>query len=393
MAAEDGTFESVDWTEVAVDRPTLPAGAAPLLPFLALAALFVYDLAVAPTWLVNVDLLGQDLRWDPARMDWLVCLSTLVFVVTVVAPLVRNPRLAREAWHGLRDDRLAVASLVYLVGFVLVGALGPTLLGEAPIRPALEFQPPVWGQVESTAVLECVGRTSGDGAVCHGSWRYPLGTDNLGRNMVHRLVAGLQVSLVMALVASMLMVPLAVFVGTVAGYVGGTVDDALMRYVEIQQTVPAVLVYLVLVYLLTRSLFLIVVVFGLLSWGGIARIVRSEVHQRKHESYVRAARAAGAGRLTVVRRHLLPNVSNTVLTAVTIQVPTLLLAEAGLAYLGIGERYSQSLGQLVRLGIVDFQFTRFPWVATEAAVALALTAVAFNLLGDALRTALDPRDG
>jgi peptide/nickel transport system permease protein len=181
-------------------------------------------------------------------------------------------------------------------------------------------------------------------------------------------------------------------VGTLAGYLGGTVDDLLMRYVDIQQTVPAILVYLVGVYLLRRSLFLVVLVFGLLSWGGIARVVRSEVKQRKRESYVRAARAAGASRLGVVRDHVLPNVSNTVLTAVTIQVPTLLLAEASLGYLGLGERYSKSLGQLVRLGTTEFDFTQVPWVATEAALALALTAVAFNLFGDALRGALDPRD-
>jgi peptide/nickel transport system permease protein len=120
-------------------------------------------------------------------------------------------------------------------------------------------------------------------------------------------------------------------------------------------------------------------------------MVRSAVLQRKQEPYVAAARAAGARPLAVVRRHLLPNAANTVVTAVTIQIPTLILAEAALAYLGIGERYSRSFGQLMNVGLTELEFGRVPWVATEAAVALALIALAFNLLGDALRDAMDPR--
>ena len=394
MSREDATLEPIDWAEVRADRPTIPPGLWVLAPFLALVALFGSHYALVPDGepLVNRAVFGFRVTLDPTAFDWLVAFSVLVFLSVVVLPLVRNRTLARAAWADLRSDRVALASFCYLVAFVLVGALGPALLGEPRIQPALEFQPPVYGTIESTAVLECVGPTSADGSVCHGSWRYPLGTDNLGRSMLHRLVQGLQVSLLMALVASMLMVPLAVTVGTVAGYVGGTVDEVLMRYVDLQQSLPAILVYLVAVYLLSRSLFLVVLVFGLLSWGGIARVVRSEVRQRKRESYVRAARAAGASRLAVVRDHVVPNVSNTVVTAVTIQIPTLLLAEASLGYLGLGERYSKSLGQLIRLGTTDFDFTQVPWIATEAAVALAVTAVAFNVFGDALRGALDPRE-
>lgn len=387
-------MEAIDWAEVQADRPTLPAGSATLAPFVALATLFAYHYAFVPSAdkLLNEAFLGFRIVLDPTGFDWLVALSVLLFCVLVVVPLVRDPSLAREAWGDIRADPLALASFWYLVAFAVVGALGPFLLGDPTIDPTLEFQPPVYTSVESTAVYECLGRTSADGSLCHGTWRYPLGTDNLGRNMLHRLVSGLQVSLLMALVASMLMVPIAITVGTLAGYLGGTVDDVLMRYVELQQTLPAILVYLVAVYLFERSLFLVVLVFGLLSWGGIARVVRSEVQQRRHASYVRAARAAGASRLAVVRDHVLPNVSNTVLTAVTIQVPTLLLAEASLGYLGVGERYSNSLGQLIRLGTTSFDFTRYPWIATTAALGLALTAVAFNLFGDALREALDPRD-
>jgi peptide/nickel transport system permease protein len=397
MATDERTFDRLDWAET---DPSRTPGATDLLAvslFAALAALFAYDYLAVPKGpdMLNEVVLGHRLRWDPAGFDWLVLLSLVVFVTVVVVPLATNRTLARRYWRRLRTDRLALASLAYLSAFVFLGTFGPALLGRPDIQPALEFQPPVLMRVESTALFECAGRVTSVGGTeyCYGSWQYPLGTDTLGRAMSTRLVQGMQVSLLMALVVSMLMVPIAALVGTLAGYLGGRVDDVLMRYVDVQQTVPAVLVYLVLVYLFTSSLFLIVLVFGLLSWGGLARMIRSEVLQRKQETYITAARAAGASRWGVVRHHLLPNASNTVVTAVTIQIPTLILAEAGLGYLGIGERYSRSFGQLIQVGLdpTSVDFAQYPWMATEAAVLLAVTALAFNVLGDALRDAMDPR--
>jgi peptide/nickel transport system permease protein len=393
---EDGpTFETVDWAEVESRR--VPPGRDLLVAggFLAVSALFAYDYLFGPVRgdLLNVGSPVGRVRWDPAGFDWLVLLSLCLLFAVVVVPLASDRSLARQYWRRLRRDRLALATLGFLAVVTALATVGPALFGKPSIDPAVRNNPPLFVTVDAAAVGECLGRTTGPATdpVCHGSLRAPLGTDNLGRLMSRRLMMGARVSLLMGLVASMLMVPVAAIVGTVAGYFGGRVDGLLMRYVDVQGTVPAVLVYLVLVYLFERSLFLVVLVFGLLSWGGLARTIRSAVIQRKQEPYVAAARAAGAGPLTVVRRHLLPNVSNTVVTAVTIQVPTLILAEAALAYLGIGERYSRSFGQLMAVGLDGLDFARVPWVATEAAVALALIALAFNVLGDALRDAMDPR--
>ena len=399
MAARDeadpATFETVDWDDIEPRR--LPSGHDLLVAggFLLVGGLFAYDHLFGPTRgdLVNVGVPGGRIRWDPAGFDWLVLLSLCILFAVVVVPLATDRALARRYWRGLRRDRFALAALVFLGVVTALATVGPLLFGRPHIDPAVRNNPPLFMTVDAAFVGECLGATTGPATdpICHGSPRYPLGTDNLGRSMFRRLVMGARVSLLMALVASMLMVPVAAVVGTVAGYLGGRVDSLLMRYVDVQQTVPAVLVYLILVYLFTRSLFLVVLVFGLLSWGGLARMVRSAVLQRKQEPYVAAARAAGARPLAVVRRHLLPNAANTVVTAVTIQIPTLILAEAALAYLGIGERYSRSFGQLMNVGLTELDFARVPWVATEAAVALALIALAFNLLGDALRDAMDPR--
>jgi peptide/nickel transport system permease protein len=389
------TFEDIDWTTVDPDRSPATRDLLAIGLFLALGALFAYDYLVASSraLLLNESVLGHRLRWEPTGFDWLVLLSLCLFLVAVVAPLATNRSLARRYWRRLRSDRLAVAALAYLGLATVLAVLGPVVLGEATVDAAPASQPPAFTTVDGRYVLDCVGPEVGTEALpkCQGTLQYPLGTDRFGQRMLPQLAAGLRVSLSMALVASMLMIPVATAVGTVAGYAGGRVDDLLMRYVDVQQTVPAVLVYLILVFLFSRSLFLIVLVFGLLSWGGVARMVRSEVLKRTAEPYVAAARAAGASHVAIVRRHLLPNVSNTVVTAVTIQIPTLILAEAALAFLGIGERYSNSLGQLIEVGLTDFQYV--PWIAMEAAIALALTALAFNVLGDALRDATQPDGG
>ena len=210
--------------------------------------------------------------------------------------------------------------------------------------------------------------------------------------MLTVVVAGMGVSLQVALISSMIIVPIATAVGTIAGYTGGLIDELLMRYVDIQQVVPAFLVYLILIFVLERSLFLIVLVFGLLSWGGVARLVRSETLQRREEGYVLAAENAGVGRLGILRRHLLPNVSSTIITATTHLIPLLILAEAAIAFLNLGPATLPSWGATIARGFESDYFLRTWWVWTIPLLFLTTTIVAFSVLGDALRDALDPRE-
>ena len=233
----------------------------------------------------------------------------------------------------------------------------------------------------------CAGEMTDAG--CLGTWANPLGTNYVGKSVLALLFVGFRVSLEVALVTSMLMLPIATLVGTFAGYTGGFVDDSITGYIDIQQTIPAFVAYIVLSYVFGRSLFLLILVFGLLSWGGAARLVRSEVVQRREAEFVTAARAAGADDRRIMRTHILPNVSNTVLTSVTRRIPMLILAEAAIAYLSLNDIMVISLGESIANGLNNFPTAW--WVSTELTLALALVVLSFSLLGDALRDVLDPR--
>jgi peptide/nickel transport system permease protein len=167
------------------------------------------------------------------------------------------------------------------------------------------------------------------------------------------------------------------------------VDEILMRYVDIQITFPTFFLYLLLVYLFGGSLFLMIVIFGFTGWGGIARIVRSEALQRREEEYVQASKNVGASTPWVIRRHLVPNVSNSVITAATLLIPSLILFEAALSFLQLGDPTIPSWGQLIAQGRGDLG--RAWWISTLPGLFLFFTILAFNFLGDALRDALDPR--
>jgi peptide/nickel transport system permease protein len=167
------------------------------------------------------------------------------------------------------------------------------------------------------------------------------------------------------------------------------VDEVLMRYVDIQLVFPSFLLYLLLIYLFGGSLFMFVVVFGLTSWGGTARLVRSEALQRAEEEYITAADSAGASTFYVIWRHIVPNVSNTVITNVTLLIPSLILFEAGLAFLDLGDPTIPSWGQTIAQGRDQLTFAW--WISTMPGFFLFLTILAFNFLGDALNDALDPR--
>lgn len=391
----DAEFESIDWDEIdgtgpAMDRRTI----AFVFSLGALGALFCYDWIVRAENTPTIEI-GSGVGWDLTPLDWLFVLSLVTLFFYIVLPLIRTPHRTKRHWHRLRTNKLAVASLLYLVGFLIVGTVGPVLLGNPDTNILGKYQPPLFFTVDYGRVaLNCLGdiTRSATSSQCHGTLQHPLGTTDAGEDMITIVVAGMRVSLQVALITSMIIVPIATAVGTVAGYVGGLLDDVLMRYVDIQQAVPAFLVYLVLTFVFGRSLFLIVLVFGLLSWGGVARLVRSETIQRREEGYVMAARNAGVGRLQILRRHLLPNVSSTVVTATTHLIPLLILAEAALAFLDLGVIALPSWGQTIARGFQGDYFLQAWWLWLLPLLFLVATIVSFSILGDALRDVLDPRE-
>lgn len=344
--------------------------------------------------------------WDPTYHDWLILLGLLTFACFACWPLAADRERTRTYWRRLRANPPGLVAFGFIVGFVLVGTIGPFLVGERSIDLYVQYQPPVFLTSPEKVTSPCVGPMV-DG-VCHGTWRYPLGTDGSGLDVIWLIVVGSRISLLVALVAVVAIAPVATLVGVLAGYYGGRVDAVLMRYVDVQEALPAFVVYVFVAAVLGESLLLLLVAFGLLSWGGVARLVRSETLQRKEDGYVRAARSAGASRWTVVRRHLVPNVSSTALTATTQLIPRLILTEAAASFLYLTHAGLPSWGATLSQGLSG-KYAAFPpiervmnpaflpplqakwWVAAFTTLALAATVLAFAVFGDALRDVLDPR--
>jgi len=389
------TFEDIDWDDeggrTVLSRRDLGVGAAVAV----LAAVFAYDYAVVlpdtPTVEFalppSVPLFGDAFLWDVTQLDWLFLLTLVVMVFYVVVPLSDNRRLTAYYWRQFRKNRLAVVSLGYLVVVFLVGIVGPVFIPAPELELTRQYQPPLFTTVDSSVPLQCVGEVTGD--VCHGSLAHPLGTTSDGKDILVLVIYGMQVSMKLGLITTLFVISIGTAVGTVAAYSGGMVDEALMRYVDIQLTFPTFLLYLLLVFLFGGSLFMFIVLFGLTSWGGIARLVRSEALQLREEEYVLAAKSAGANAAYVIRRHLVPNVSSTVITAATLAIPGYILAEAALSFLQLGDPTIPSWGQVIAAGRSDLDSAW--WISTFPGFFLFFTILAFNFMGDALRDALDPR--
>jgi peptide/nickel transport system permease protein len=403
------TFRDVDWSEVGGGGLTF-RGKAMVGAALSLLALFAHDFLLLHdglNWLLGL-VGGPDLAWvadrsgatlpyglDLSGSDWLMVATLAVGLFYGVWPLYRNPRLTAYYWRRFRRNRAAILSAGYLAAVFVVGLIGPLFLSTPEVTPLQGYQPPVFLTVEASTPLQCVGETTTttvggtSESLCHGTWQHPLGTTSEGKDILVLLVLGMRVSMKVGLVTMMLVITLGSLVGTTAAYFGGYVDELLMRYVDLQATFPSFFLFLILSYLFTPSLVMLIVLFGILGWEGTARLVRSEALQRAEEEYVRAAENAGASDGWIIRRHILPNVSNTVITNATLLIPGFILLEAALAFLGLTDPSVSSWGKTISAGRGDLSSAW--WIATIPGVFLFFTILAFNFLGDALRDALDPR--
>jgi peptide/nickel transport system permease protein len=256
----------------------------------------------------------------------------------------------------------------------LVALLAPLLSLHDPIQGSLNnnLAPPAW--------------------LDNGTWNYPLGTDNLGRDVLSRLMYGARVSVVVALLATIFAGGFGTAVGLVAGYYGGWTDTLLMRSVDLMLSMPLLLVAFVFAVVWGPSFTNVIAVLALFFWAQYARQVRGEVLVVREREYVKLARVAGASNLRIMWRHLLPNITNTLIVLVMLQVGRVILLEASLSFLGVGLPPPQPAWGLMVAegrGLMNSAW----WVSVMPGIAIVLTILSLNLLGDWLRDSLDPKLG
>lgn len=273
------------------------------------------------------------------------------------------------AGRRLRRDRLALTGAVILMALYLMALLAPLL---APYDPIAQ------DMVRS--------------GVLPPSLEHAMGTDQFGRDVLSRVIYGARISLAIAFIAVAISVSLGCLIGAVAGYLGGWVDAALMRFTDTVLAFPRLILLIMVLALFRPSIALITAVLGLTQWPGTARLVRGEVLSLREQEFVQAARALGLGRARIILRHLMPNVLAPVLVAATLGIGNTIVLEAGLSFLGLGvQPPTPSWGSMVADGRESLIGAW--WVATFPGLVIVVTVLAFNLVGDGLRDALDPRLG
>ena len=226
-----------------------------------------------------------------------------------------------------------------------------------------------------------------------------LGTDEQGRDQLSRLIYGGRISLFVGIVGIGISFPLGLLIGGISGYFGGVVDAILMRLAEVLMTIPGIYLLVTLAAVLPLDLssaqrfLLIVLITSVISWAGLARVTRGQVLTLKEQEFVQAAKAMGARPLYLIVRHILPQTASYIIISATLAIPGFIIAESVLSLIGLGiQQPDPSWGNLLSLGTNASILVLHPWLIWPPALVLILTVLAFNLLGDGLRDALDPRD-
>tara|TARA_E500000178_G_scaffold144895_2_gene144522 strand:+ start:2702 stop:3577 length:876 start_codon:yes stop_codon:yes gene_type:complete len=271
-----------------------------------------------------------------------------------------------DAWIKLRKNRMALFGFAVLATLCVVSLLTPWI---APYN--YEEQDLMLGATPPSAA----------------HW---LGTDIFGRDMLTRVMYGGRVSLMVGFVATAVALVIGILWGAIAGFIGGRVDAIMMRIVDIMYALPFMIFIVLLMVVFGRNILLLFVAIGAVEWLTMARIVRSQVMALRKQEFIEAAYSMGLSRWAIIRRHIIPNTLGPVIVYTTLTIPSVMLLEAFLSFLGLGiQPPESSWGLLINYGVETME--EYPWLLIFPGITLSLTLFALNFLGDGLRDALDPR--
>ena len=301
-----------------------------------------------------------------------MAIATLPSGTAVEAADARLARAGSRSWRKLARNPAALAGALILlvVGGAAIGA--DWIAPHDPAKQSLvrRFMPPAWS--------------------AGGSLTYLLGTDQVGRDILSRMIHGARISLTVGMAAVVVSLLVGVGLGLISGFVGGRIDMVIMTVVDVTLSFPQLLLALAFVAALGPSLTTVIVVLGLTGWERYTRVVRAEVLALREKDFIEAARAMGIGWARTLLRHVLPNTFSSIIVLSTLQVAQAILAEAALSFLGVGTGGTYpTWGQMISLGR-NFVTVAW-WLPTFPGLAILMTVLAINLVGDRLRDALDPR--
>jgi peptide/nickel transport system permease protein len=276
-------------------------------------------------------------------------------------------KLTAAIWKRFKRNKLSVAGTVVVVALVIIALFAPFI---APYNPT---------DIDISNIM------------APPSASHPFGTDELGRDVLTRMIYGSRISLSVGIVAVGISICIGIIIGSLAGFFVGKVDAVLMRFVDIMLTFPTFFLMLAVIAIVPRSsIYIIMLVIGITSWMDVARLVRAEFLTLRERDFVLAAKVAGAGNLRLIFRHILPNALSPVFVAATFGVAGAILVESGLSFLGFGvQPPTPSWGNILTAGKDNIEVAW--WLSLYPGLAILITVLSYNLVGEGLRDALDPR--
>jgi oligopeptide transport system permease protein len=288
--------------------------------------------------------------------------------VALMERAVKGRSLWDDARRRLLRNRAAVASMIVLCLLVVCAVVGPFVT------------PYAYDEINKNDVW--LGPMTGG---------HLIGSDSLGRDLLARLFTGLGVSLAIGAVATTVSLVIGVAWGATAGYLGGVVDEVMMRIVDVLYSLPYIFFVIILMVTFGSNFILLFIAIGAVEWLTMARIVRGQTLSLKQKEFIEAARAAGLTRKAIIARHIVPNLLGPVVVYVTLTIPGVILAESFLSFLGLGVQPPMaSLGTLISNGAQDMELA--PWALIFPSLTMVVTLMCFNFIGDGLRDAIDPKD-